>query len=188
MKEFSDKEIIDGLKNRQSYVVRYLQERYLPMIRLHISRNNGSNEDAKDIFQEGLIILIEKIDDNSFTLTCSFKTYLYSICKHLWNEVLEKRGAASRYAAGISEEYEKDASESIDNSVYEEIFRSAFDSLEPASRNILKLYWQDMSPQDIADKLGLSYNYVRKKKSEAQAELTEKVKAHPHYRLIMKTV
>ena len=188
MKEYSDKEIIDSLRNRQSQVVRYLQERYLPMISLMVTRNSGSQEDARDIFQEGLMILLEKIDDKSFTLTSKFKTFLYSICKHLWNEILEKRNVATRYASGVREEYEKDSSESIDNDIYEEIFKSAFDTLEPASRNILKLYWLDMSPQDIAEKLGLSYNYVRKKKSEAQAELTEKVKAHPHYRLIMNQV
>ena len=153
-----------------------------------VSRYDGSHEDAKDIFQEGLMILIEKIDDTSFTLTCKFKTYLYSICKHLWNEVLEKRNAANRYVSGFQEEHESDISEKMDNNIYEEIFKAALDALEPASRNILKLYWQDLSPQEIADKLGVSYNYVRKKKSEAQVELTEKVKANPQYRLIMKQV
>ncbi|MBP1665768.1 MAG: hypothetical protein H6Q23_628, partial [Bacteroidetes bacterium] len=33
--------------------------------------------------------------------------------------------------------------------------------------------------------LGLTYGYVRKKKSDAQAELVRKVKDHPDYRKIM---
>jgi len=80
MNEFSDKEIIECLKKRQSYVVQYLSDRYLPMIRLMVTQMGGSSEDAKDIFQDGLIIMLEKIDNNSFVLTCKFKTFLYSVC------------------------------------------------------------------------------------------------------------
>jgi hypothetical protein len=42
-----------------------------------------------------------------------------------------------------------------------------------------------VSPHEIADKLGYTYGYVRKKKCEAQTELTEKVKNHPGYKGIM---
>jgi len=44
-----------------------------------------------------------------------------------------------------------------------------------------------MSPQEIAAKLSYTYGYVRKKKSEAQSELTEKVKRHPAYIRIKRT-
>jgi len=49
-----------------------------------------------------------------------------------------------------------------------------------SSKKILTLYWQEKSPQEIADKLGYTYGYVRKKKCEAQSELTERVKRHPN--------
>jgi DNA-directed RNA polymerase specialized sigma24 family protein len=61
----------------------------------------------------------------------------------------------------------------------------AFDTLDAVGKNILKLYWEDMSPNEIAGKLGYSYGYVRKKKCEAQAELTEKIKKHPEYQKII---
>jgi hypothetical protein len=44
-----------------------------------------------------------------------------------------------------------------------------------------------VSPQEIALKLGYTYGYVRKKKCEAQNELTEKVKKHPDYKRIRST-
>jgi DNA-directed RNA polymerase specialized sigma24 family protein len=55
------------------------------------------------------------------------------------------------------------------------------------SRTILALYWQEKSPQEIADKLGYTNGYVRKKKCEAQNELTEKVRRHPDYVKIKRT-
>jgi RNA polymerase sigma factor (sigma-70 family) len=186
VKEYTDIEIIECLRNRQSYVVRYLSDRYLPMIRLMITQLGGSPEDAKDIFQEGLMIMLEKIDNNEFALTCKFKTFLYCVCENLWKSVIVKRKAAANYLARrVEPEDEKDFTEVMDNNLCREIFLSVFDTLDPVGKNILKLYWEEISPQEIADRLGYSYGYVRKKKCEAQAELTEKVKRHPDYKRIV---
>jgi len=186
VKEYSDSEIIECLRNRQSYVVRYLWERYMPMVRLLVTHMGGTSEDAKDIFQDGIMIMLEKIDSRQFTLTCRFKTFLYCVCENLWKSALDKRHAASNYfTRKVDPDDEKEFTELIDNKLHEEIFHEVFESLGPVSKKILKLYWQDVPPQEIADKLGYTYGYVRKKKCEAQIELTEKVKKHPGYKEIM---
>jgi RNA polymerase sigma factor (sigma-70 family) len=184
VKDYSDNEIIECLRNRQSYVVRYLSERYMPMIRLMVHKLGGSVEDSRDIFQDGLIIMLEKIDNKDFVLTCKFKTYLYCVCENLWKSVLEKRHAAVNYhTRRLEPDEDNDFTELMDHELYEEIFRDVFDTLDPAAKTILDLYWQDMSPQEIADKLGYTYGYVRKKKCEGQAELISKVKDHPAYKI-----
>jgi RNA polymerase sigma factor (sigma-70 family) len=186
MKEYTDIEIIECLRKRHSYVVHYLSDRYLPMIRLMVTQLGGNQEDAKDIFQEGLMIMLEKIDNREFALTCKFKTFLYCVCENLWKSIIAKRQASVNYFARRTEpEDENDFTEAMDNNLCREIFLSVFDTLDPVSKNILKLYWEEVSPQEIAGRLGYSYGYVRKKKCEAQAELTEKVKRHPEYQKIV---
>jgi len=188
LKEYTDTEIIECLRNRQSYVVHYLFDRYMPMIRLMVYQKGGTNDDAHDIFQDGLIIMLEKLDNKEFALTCKFKTFLYCVCEHLWKSILDKRQAATNYLSKRSEpETDKDFTELIDHQIYEEIFRDVFETLDPISKKILNLYWQEVSPQEIAHKLGYTYGYVRKKKCEAQNELTEKVKKHPGYKRIRST-
>ena len=188
MKEYTDTEIIECLRNRQSYVVHYLSDRYMPMIRLMVYQKGGTNDDAHDIFQDGLIIMLEKLDNKEFALTCKFKTFLYCVCEHLWKSILDKRQAATNYLSKRSEpETDNDFTELIDHQIYEEIFRDVFETLDPISKKILNLYWQEVSPQEIAHKLGYTYGYVRKKKCEAQNELTEKVKKHPDYKRIRST-
>ena len=156
------------------------------MIRLMVANLGGNPEDAKDIFQEGLMIMIEKFDNKEFSLTCKFKTYLYCVCENLWKSIIAKRQAAANYFARRTEpEDEKDFTEVMDNNMCREIFLSVFNTLDSVGKNILKLYWEGVSPQEIADRLGYSYGYVRKKKCEVQAELTEKVKKHPDYKGIM---
>lgn len=186
MKEYTDNEIIECLRNRQSYVVRYLSDRYMPMIRLMVYQKGGSLEDAKDIFQDGLMIMLEKIDNKDFVLTCKFKTFLYCVCENLWKSVIMKKQAATNYLSRrIDTDNDNDFTELLDNKLYEKIFWDVFETLDDVGKKILKLYWEEVSPQEIANDLGYTYGYVRKKKCEAQAELTEKVKRHPDYRRIM---
>jgi len=188
VKEYTDNEIIECLRNRQSYVVHWLSDRYMPMIRLMVYQKGGSTEDARDIFQDGLIIMLEKLDDKKFNLTCKFKTFLYCVCEHLWKTILEKRQSAANYLNRRSEpESEKDFTDMIDYQMYEQIIQDVFKTLDPISKKILTLYWQEKSLQEIADQLGYTYGYVRKKKCEAQGELTEKVKRHPGYMRIKRT-
>jgi RNA polymerase sigma factor (sigma-70 family) len=187
MREYSDKEIIECLRYRQSYVVRYLFDRYLPMIRLMIRQMGGSVEDAKDLFQDGLIIMIEKIDNDEFKLTCKFKTFFYCVCNNLWKAILSKRHAATNYLTRrIDSDTDRDFTEVYDDKLYKNIFLDSFETLDPVSKKILNLYWQDLSAKDIAERLGYTYGYVRKKKCEGQGELIDKIKNHPEYKLIKK--
>jgi RNA polymerase sigma factor (sigma-70 family) len=158
----------------------------MPMIRLMVCQMGGSVEDSKDIFQDGLMIMLEKIDNKDFALTCKFKTFLYCVCENLWKAVLAKRQSAVNYLSRRGDvESQNDFTELSDHKLYETIFSEVFETLDEISKLILKLYWQEVPPQDIANKLGYTYGYVRKKKCEAQGELIEKVKEHPDYKRIM---
>lgn len=180
VKEYTDKEIIECLRNRDSNVVKYLVQRYMPVIRHMVLENGGTSDDAQDIFQEGLMIILEKIDEKSFTLTSKFITLLYCICSNLWKMILNKRKAADTYIRRESVFYEDSGVEaSIDNDLYQKIFTEAFNSLEEACKKILRLSWSGMSPTEISEMLGVTYGYVLKKKSESQAELLKKIRAHP---------
>jgi DNA-directed RNA polymerase specialized sigma24 family protein len=96
-----------------------------------------------------------------------------------------KRKAAANYILSSSEtEVDKDINELIDNQLYDEIFRGAFETLDEPGKKILKLYWEGVSPVEIAEQLGYTYGYVRKKKCNSQAELIEKIKRSPGYKQI----
>ena len=156
------------------------------MVRMAVTQMGGSAEDAKDIFQDSLMIILEKIDNREFTLTCRFKTFFYSICENLWKSELIKRKAASNYLnRRLLPDIEEDIADTIEKNTYREILSDAFNSLEKLSKTILKLYFQEVPPQEIAEKLGYSYGYIRRKKSEAQAELIRKIKRHPRYKGII---
>jgi len=188
MQEYTDSEIIDCLKRRQNEVVRYLFDRYLPMVRLMVYKAGGTPDEARDIFQDGLIIMIEKIDQGDFVLTCKFKTYLFSVCKNLWLKLHEKKEAAANYLnRRLQEDDFVEIPDDYDQEVYQKIILEVFETLEPACQQILKLYWQEFSPREIAEKLGLTYGYVKKKKCECQQTLLSRIQNHPDFKMIKST-
>lgn len=189
MKKYTDQEIIQGIKSGESYAVKYLARDYLPVIRYYISKNNGNDEDAKDIFQDALFIIIEKIHNNDFVLQGTLSTYLFAICKNLWLMALDKQKAAKNYELRRSVyQVENDFSESGDRVFYENIFRQCFDLMDEVSQKILKMYWMEISPSEIAEKLGYTYGYVRKKKSECMKELKNRIMCHPDYNELEKNL
>lgn len=66
------------------------------MVLAFVLNNNGSYDEAKDIFQEAMITLYEKAKTDSFVLTCQIKTYVYSVSRRLWLKRLQQIGKMSQ--------------------------------------------------------------------------------------------
>lgn len=76
--------LLNGLAEGDKRTIEIIYKDHYNMIQSLIINNNGSADDAKDIFQEALIVLYEKVRSGSFELNCQLKTYLYSVSKRLW--------------------------------------------------------------------------------------------------------
>ena len=87
----TDKDIIEKLKhNKYSLALKGLYKCF-PDAKKYILSNNGSDEDAQDIFQDALVILYKKVHSNSLTLTSSLNNYLFAIVKNCWLQELRRR-------------------------------------------------------------------------------------------------
>jgi len=53
--------------------------------------NSGSLEDAQDLMQDTLVVVIKNIRNPDFTLTSSLSTYLYAIANNIWLMELKRR-------------------------------------------------------------------------------------------------
>ncbi len=84
MQALSDTTLLEQLRNEQSASFELLYTFYFPSIALYIKQNQGTKADAEDIFQETIIVLLQKVRQDDFVLSSSLKTYLYAIAKNLW--------------------------------------------------------------------------------------------------------
>ncbi len=86
----TDEQLLAGLARNEKTATETLYREHFGMIQAFILNNNGSSEDARDIFQEAMIVLYEKATSGKFELTAQVKTYLYSVCRRLWLKRLQQ--------------------------------------------------------------------------------------------------
>jgi hypothetical protein len=71
--------------------------------------------------------------------------------------------------------------------LYREIFWESFKKLDKVCRDILEGYLKEIPPREIAEMLGYSYGYVRKRKSLCHSYLMKVIENHPDYIKIKQT-
>ena len=85
-----EKALLKGLATHDANAIEKIYRDNYSTIQSFIVKNSGYPDDARDIFQEAMIILFEKSKSESFELTSQIKTYLYSVCRRLWLKRLQK--------------------------------------------------------------------------------------------------
>lgn len=158
MKPLNDeKELLKGLANNDRKAVETLYQENFNTIQSLIINNNGSSDDAKDIFQEAIIVLYEKVRAGGFELQCQIKTFLYSVSRRLWLKRLQQQ---NRYAApGDSMESVVPVEEDLDaheqrNAEFE-MMDQAINHLGEPCKSLLEAYYlQKQNMQVIAANFG----------------------------------
>ncbi len=82
--DINEQVLLKGLAENDRKAIESIYRQHYGMVQALIVSHNGTIEDAKDIFQEGLIVLYERARSGTFELNCQIKTYIYSVCRRLW--------------------------------------------------------------------------------------------------------
>lgn len=152
----TDREVILGILNNSEDTLNKLYKAYYTMVLQFILNNNGDEDDAKDVYQEAIIILYNKIKEGNFELSSKLKTYIYSVCRRIW---LKKLSLNSKKAGNITD-YEDvlTVEEDVEHEEKDLQFvkmQSALDHLgEPCKTIIQDFYIHNLSMQDICEKFG----------------------------------
>jgi RNA polymerase sigma factor (sigma-70 family) len=82
--ENHEKALLQGLARNDRKAIETIYRENYNMIQALVISNNGNTDDAKDVFQEAMIVLYEKVQSGSFELNCQIKTFVYSVCRRIW--------------------------------------------------------------------------------------------------------
>jgi DNA-directed RNA polymerase specialized sigma24 family protein len=124
-----------------------------PSVAHYVSRKGGSLDEAKDIFQDALVIYYEKVVADALQLTHSENSYIMGIAKHLWYHHQQKqRGYVSEDVSNFTELFND-----------EPLIPSAkrlLRYLETAGQKCMDMlqafYYDKQSMKEIAERFGLS--------------------------------
>ena len=155
--ETNEQKLLEGLANNDRKAIEAIYKQHFNMVQSLILSNNGCPDDARDIFQEAMIVLYEKARSGSFELNSQLKTYLYSVCRRLW---LKRLSQFQRFSpevdnleetVPVEEEIERHEQRNKDFLVMEQSLKSLG---EPCKSLLEAYYLEKKSMVDIAADFG----------------------------------
>jgi RNA polymerase sigma factor (sigma-70 family) len=155
--QIDEKELLTGLAASDKKAVETIYQENFNMVQALIINNNGSADDAKDIFQEAIIVLYEKVRSGSFELNCQIKTFVYSVSRRLWLKRLQQQhrysdpGDSMESVVGVEEDLEAHEQRNAEFDLMEK----AINNLGEPCKSLLEAYYlQKQNMQVIASKFG----------------------------------
>ena len=153
----NEQALLKGLAANDRKSVESIYRNHYSMIQTLIINNSGTSDDARDIFQEAIIVLYEKAKSGSFELHAQLKTYIYAVCRRLW---MKRLLTYQRYSGDLANAPESIATED-DIEMYEhrtqdfELMEKALQHLgEPCKELLESYYLKKKNMSEIAREFG----------------------------------
>lgn len=155
---WSEMDLLQGIREDNENAIKTVYKLHFPMIENFIRQNGGSGQEAKDLFQDGFLVLYNNLKNPVFTLDCKIKTYIYSVCKRIWLTELKRKSKAPAVVDGIDEFINIDESDIEEHNKHENSLLQLQSSLvklgEPCNVLLSDYYLNNLSMQQIAEKMG----------------------------------
>lgn len=171
-------------------IIRFIFNEHFNTIRSFIQRNKGTVEDAEDVFQDAIVIIYQKARDRELSLECSFKTFLYSVCRHVWLQKLEKSRINPANIGDIENFIE--LSNVMMYDLYDEerervkIFQQHFLALGEDCQKLLRLFMRKTPLSEIMKIMGYkSVKYTKTRKFLCKERLKKRIKNDPRSKNFM---
>ncbi len=188
MKQYSVDEILDGIRDRDDKILHHVYHENYPTVRSYILENSGSIQDAKDIFQEGLVLIYQKVTSRKLLLNCNFNSYIFSVCRLLWLKELEKRKVEKMDKKDVKGYLDLQSDLNFDDLEQEkyQLYLKHLKRLNPDCQRVLMLFYDGVSIREITKIMGYtSESYTKKRKSVCKEKLLQGIKSDPQYNQII---
>lgn len=152
-----EKLLLEGLARSENQAIEAIYRDNYAMVQSFVLNNSGSIEEARDLFQEAMIVLFEKAVSGNFELHCQLKTYIYSVCRRLWLKRLQQlqrfgsRSEGVEETVAVEEELEAHEKRNADFMMME----NAMNKIGEPCKSLLNAYYlQKKNMQEIAAGFG----------------------------------
>ena len=182
--------IIEGIKKGDYNILKDIYKNNFDSVRNYVLKNRGNTEDAKDIFQEAMVIVYNKANSGTLTLKCNFNTFIFSVCRHLWLKKLRK----NKFYNEVNEDYMSVVelpvvmdfeAEYMLNQKYR-LYRKHYNYLEKECKKLLRLFVEGFSYKEITKRMGFNDDvYARKRKHRCKKLLKRSIINDPKYKEII---
>ena len=171
--QMNEQEIFERIRKGDEKALEFIYKKYYRMMTKLVITNSGTEEEARDVYQDALVVFWQKARSGNLVLTSKMSTFIYSVCQNLWRKELDRKKRMS------NEEKDSSVSLDMDGPEREKIIAKCLEQLGETCRKVLMYYYFDeMSMQEIANKLGFANTDTAKtKKYKCKQKLDELVKS-----------
>ena len=181
-------DFIKGIKNRDNKILKIIYKEHFLLIKSFILKNSGTIDDARDVFQEAIIVIYRYTKKDNFKINCSFETFLYSICRTIWLNNLRNKKIRTNKLDDIREYITFSASddEQIEESAEYKLYQKHFQKLGDECKKLLQLFYDKVPYKEIAKRMNYkSIGLVKKKKFKCKEFLLKSIREDPEYKLLI---
>ena len=168
-----DSEVLERISRGDERVLDHLYKKHYRMMTKIVLSNNGTEEEAKDVYQEALLAFWQKAAKGELVLTSKISTYLYSICLNQWRKELDRKSRLTSEEVDGEDYQQHEAKERV------RIVRECIEELGDVCKNVLTYYYFDgLNMTDIARKMKFANTDTAKtKKYKCKKKLDSLIKA-----------
>jgi len=169
--------LLELLQPNIENAVRKLYEHYFEAIVVQVCANGGSRDDGADIFQEAVLVLIDKVKQGQFRGESSIKTFLSAIARNLW--LFELRTRDRRKNREILYMTGEEKATQLELRIYSKQtnanLSAILDKMGDTCKKILTgFYYEDKSMRELLEQFHYENEQVlRNKKSKCMKKLKE---------------
>lgn len=179
----TDLQLLEGIKIGDRKVIIQVYDLVLPSVIQWVKENNGTEEDARDVFQESMISVFRRLESSSFTLTCTLKSYLRIVCRNLWLSKLKNKNNQTTPLETADEVIlDQDIESQIEKSEKTQLYFKHFDELGENCKKIMKWFFGKIPLKKIAERLDTSESYIKKRKFMCKKKLIEAIQRDPVFK------
>lgn len=180
-----EKHFLDGILRDDPATLLEIYRQCYPVVRGIILRYGGMEQDAQDMFQEAILLIYQRLKSGKLTLTSRFGSLLNGVAYNLFRSYQQKKDVSGTVTFPADDKYalENDLEMEFEKIELQRLFDQAMEQLGEDCRQVLLLFFQDKSMEEIAEimKYG-STDYARRKKYLCKEKLLEIIKGYPELR------
>jgi RNA polymerase sigma-70 factor (family 1) len=165
----SDFELLAMFKEGQKNAYLEIYRRYWPLLYHHARKMVQNDEDAKDLIQD--VFAVFWLDGPSLEIQTTLSAYLYALVRYKVFNLIDRKKVRSNYLTSLEDFIKKNEYSGeyrVREKQMEELIEKEIAALPPKMREVFELSRKaNMSYLEIAEKLNISDNTVKKQMSNA---------------------
>ena len=197
-KIFTDEEIVQGLRagENENKILRQLYDQSLRPVTNLVLRNNGTQQDAEDIFQDAIKEFRDRVISGKYEKRANTKitTYICTLALNMWKNQLNKAKRNSRYVDAVKKENRigqerEDIPKKLLEKDKSKIFEYLMSQLKGGCRKALDLWSHGFSMKEIAERMGYKNDQIAmNKKNKCRKYFKKMILESPVFLVLLKEI